>query len=78
MLPERKRVCLTTFPGSLESDSTLVCVTWNGPSGEDLAEWGTASSLVAQMVKNLPVRQETWVQFLGQEEPLENSMDRGA
>ena len=30
------------------------------------------------MVKNLPVRQETWVQSLGQEEPLENSVDRGA
>ena len=78
MLPERKTVCLNTFPGSLESDSTLVCVTWNHPNGEDLAEWGTASSLVAQMVKKLPARQETWVQSLGQEEPLENSVDRGA
>ena len=28
--------------------------------------------LVAQMVKNLPVMQETWVQSLGQEDPLEN------
>ena len=78
MLLERKRVCLNTFPGDLESDSTFVCVTWNCPSGEDLAEWGIASSLMAQMVKNLPARQETWVQSLGQEEPLENSMDRGA
>ena len=25
----------------------------------------------AQMVKNLPAMQETWVRFLGQEEPLE-------
>ena len=31
-------------------------------------------SLVAQMVKNLPVMQETWVQFLGQEDPLEKGM----
>ena len=23
------------------------------------------------MVKNLPVKQETWVQFLGQEDPIE-------
>ena len=47
-------------------------------------EW---ASLVAQMVKNLPARQETQVQFLGWEEGngypflyycLENSMDRGA
>ena len=29
------------------------------------------SSLVAQMVKNLPVMQETWVQSLGWEDPLE-------
>ena len=48
------------------------------------------ASLVAQMVKNLPAMQETWVQSLGQKDPrggngnpfqysgLENSMDRGA
>ena len=28
-------------------------------------------SLVAQMVKNLPAMQETWVQSLGLEDPLE-------
>ena len=46
---------------------------------------------MAQMVKNLPARQETWVQSLGQEDSpgegtgnplqyscLENPMDRGA
>ena len=38
------------------------------------------ASLVAQMVKNVPALQETWVQPLGQEDPLEkgNPMDRGA
>ena len=30
--------------------------------------------MVAQMVKNLPVMQETWVQFLGQEDPLEKGL----
>jgi len=30
--------------------------------------------LVAQMVKNLPVMQETCVRFLGQEDPLEKGM----
>ena len=30
--------------------------------------------LVAQMVKNLPAMQETWVQSLGQEVPLEKGM----
>ena len=29
------------------------------------------ASLVAQLVKNLPAMQETLVQFLGQEDPLE-------
>ena len=31
-------------------------------------------SLVAQMVKCLPAMWETWVQFLGQEDPLEKDM----
>ena len=29
------------------------------------------ASLVAQMVKNLPAMWETWVRFLGWEDPLE-------
>ena len=32
------------------------------------------ASLVAQLVKNLPAMQETWVQFLGQEVPSEKEM----
>ena len=47
------------------------------------------ASLVAHRVKNLPAKQETWVQSLGREDPLENGnplqysclenpMDRGA
>ena len=32
------------------------------------------ASLVAQMVKNLPAIQETWVRSLGQEDPLEKGM----
>ena len=32
------------------------------------------ASLVAQMVKNLPAMQKTWVQFLGWEDPLEKGM----
>ena len=31
----------------------------------------TKLSLVAQLVKNLPAMQETLVQFMGQEDPLE-------
>ena len=32
------------------------------------------ASLVAQMVKNLPAMQETWVRFLGWEDSLEKEM----
>ena len=32
------------------------------------------ASLVAQIVKNLPAMQETWVQSLGQEDPLKKDM----
>ena len=32
------------------------------------------TSLVAQMVKRLPTMRETWVQSLGQEDPLEKEM----
>ena len=32
------------------------------------------ASLVAQTVKRLPEMQETWVRFLGQEDPLEKEM----
>ena len=53
----------------------------NSPSGAEqvygylpvlLGHWRT--SLVAQMVKRLPKMQETQVQFLGQEDPLEKEM----
>ena len=32
------------------------------------------ASLVAQLAKNLPAMQETWVQSLGREDPLEEEM----
>ena len=35
--------------------------------------WVFRASLVAQLVKNLPAMQETPVQFLGQEDPLEKN-----
>ena len=34
----------------------------------------SGASLVTQMVKNLPAMQETLVQLLGQEDPLEKEM----
>ena len=35
-------------------------------------------SLVAQMVKNLPTKQETGVRSLGQEDPLEKGVATGS
>ena len=35
---------------------------------------GQGASLVAQTVKNLPAKWETWAQFLGPEDPLEKGM----
>ena len=32
------------------------------------------TSLVAQMVRNLPTKQETWIWSLGREDPLEKGM----
>ena len=34
----------------------------------------TIASLVAQLVKNLPTMQKTWVRSLGSEDPLEKEM----
>ena len=34
----------------------------------------TRAFLIAQSVKNLPAMQETWVRFLGWEDPLEKEM----
>ena len=36
--------------------------------------WELWASLVAQMAKNLPAIQETWVQSLGQEDPFEKEL----
>ena len=40
----------------------------------NLSLFGVLASLVAQTVKNLPAMQETQVQSLGQEDPLEKDM----
>ena len=41
------------------------------PWGKELDMSWQWTSLVAQLVKNLPAIQETLVQFLGQKDPLE-------
>ena len=39
-----------------------------------MKDYRRLTSLVAQMVKHLPIMQETWVPSLGQEDPLEKEM----
>ena len=46
----------------------MVCHTFGTSKGFN------GASLMAQMVKNLPAVQETWVQSLAQEDPLEKEM----
>ena len=52
---------------------TVLAVGWTSTEGiSRIQQWG---SLVAHSVKNLPAKsQETWVQFLGLEDPLEKEM----
>ena len=47
---------------------------WSFVCSFDLDLSNNWASLVAQMVKNLPALQETWIQSLGQEDPLEKGM----
>ena len=60
------------------SESRLPCLVHplNGKtfSHLPLAMLAIEASLVVQTVKNLPAMQETWVQFLNQEDPLEKGM----
>ena len=46
---------------------------WVGLVTEDFTCHVNAS-LIAQLVNHLPAMQETWVQFLGWEDPLEKEM----
>ena len=46
---------------------------WGRSPGEEIGHplWWSRVSQVAQMVKNLPAMQDTWVRSLGLEDPLE-------
>ena len=66
------------MPGESQGQGSLVgCRLW-GRTESDTTEVTSQqqriiiwASLIAQLVKNLPAIQETPVQFLGQEDPLE-------
>ena len=55
------------YPFDIENSITFTPEFWS-------TIWVLCASLVAQMVKNLPTLQETWVQSLGWEDPLEKGM----
>ena len=55
------------YPFDIENSITFTPEFWS-------TIWVLCASLVAQMVKNLPTLQETWVQSLGWEDPLEKWM----
>ena len=63
---------LTREPGS-------VCMAMTGNFEEVMLVpgsqgWSDMALLVVQLVKNVPAMQETWVRFLGWEDPLEKEM----
>ena len=80
-LPWRRRQWHPTpvfLPGRSQGRRSLVgCCPW-GRTESDTTEvtqqQQQQASLVAQMVKNLPAMQETWVRSLGWEDPLEKGM----
>ena len=62
------------FAGWINKCRDSACT--RGVDGEGFSIYSprVGASLVAQLVKNLPALQETWVRFLGQEDPLEKEM----
>ena len=53
---------------------TVLTTPWRLAQGEQAGSGERKASLVAQVVKNPPATQETWIQSLGREGPLEKEM----
>ena len=64
----KESACNAGNPGSIPGSGR------SPGEGIDCPLWYSWASLVAQMVKNPPTMQETWVQSLGWEDPLEEGM----
>ena len=65
------------FPGGSDGkgDPSSIPVLRRSPGeGIGYPDQYSWASLVAQMVKHLPIMQETWVQSMGQEDSLEKEM----
>ena len=73
----KNRLVIKVSPQSWDEKSFI-----SNSSSDSGFPWGTfretenldRASLIAQLVKNLPAMEETQVQFLGQEDPLEKGM----
>ena len=68
------RIPWTEEPAGLQS-MLLQRVRHDGATKHTHTECLCRASLVAQIVKNLPAMQETWVQSLGQEDPQKKGME---
>ena len=69
--------CGHTQPDVFSCSVSLVCPHISGFTLTYIKKKSTVcqnTSLVAQTVENLPTMQETWVLFLGREDPLEKGM----
>ena len=66
--------CLADLCGWFVTSRIEKAMYWFSRSLHSSAVINSRASLVAQMVKNLPVMWETQVQSLGQEDPLEEEM----
>ena len=69
-----QKKCLWNFPGSPLVKSSPAKVKDPGSIRGPVRSHIPWASLVAHVVKNLPAVWETWVRFLGQEDPLEKEM----
>ena len=65
---------LVFLPGKSHGWRSLVAYSPWGRKESDMTEKFHFTSLLAQLVKNLPAMQEIQVLFLGQEDPLEKEM----
>ena len=76
LLPTKRQTNTKTSSGMIKNlYSRVKSNKWNSNFINSVRLQGfTRASLVTQLVKNLPAIQETWVQSLGQEDPLENEM----
>ena len=78
---EMERKLCWSWEGWLDTQHTFTLLSFQAPhSSSALWDWQFftlllfGASLIAQLVKNLPAMQETWVWFLGWEDPLEKEM----